>query len=150
MMKRALLGMTAAFGLWAGAALAAEQGTADEAKVLAEKAAAHVKAVGPKALADFDDPNGGFMVKDLFVVVYDSKGVIVSAGGNKALIGKDATKFRDTEGKAFGQEILDTATKNGSGWVDYSFLDPATKKVRPKSSYAVKAGEQVVFVGYYK
>lgn len=51
---------------------AADPATPDEAKALAEKAAAHFKEVGPaKAIADFNDAAGGYVDRELFVVVYD-------------------------------------------------------------------------------
>ena len=61
--------------LVAGSAFAAERGTPDEAKVLVEKAAAHLKAVGAeKAFADFNNPAAGYQDRDLFVFVYSVDG----------------------------------------------------------------------------
>ena len=52
----------------------AEPATPDEAKALAEKAAAHFRAVGPaRACADFIDANAGFVDRELFVVVVDDR-----------------------------------------------------------------------------
>ena len=48
-----------------------------EATAMVEKAIAHIKKVGrEKALADFDNPKGGFTDRDLYVVVYDLKGKV--------------------------------------------------------------------------
>jgi cytochrome c len=142
-----------AFGLMMAApAFAQERGTADEAKTLAEKAAAHLLGVGPeKALSDFNDPNGGFRDRDLFVVVYNPDRIVVSAAGNPAFVGRDATLFKDTDGREFGKEIIAAAkSRDGAGWVEYRMNSPLSKKVEQKASYVVKAGDYIVLVGIYK
>jgi hypothetical protein len=61
---------------------AADPATPEEAKTLAEKAAAHFKDVGPeKAIADFNDPAGGYVDRELFVVVYDPNNRVVGSFG---------------------------------------------------------------------
>ncbi len=136
----------------AASAFAQERGTAEEAKALAEKAAAHLLRVGPeKALADFDDPAGGFRDRDLFVVVYNPQRIVVSAAGNPAFVGRDATLFKDTDGKEFGKEIIAAATSaKGAGWVEYRMNSPLSRKVEQKASYVVMAGDYIVLVGIYK
>src|ERR1700753_91587 len=92
----AALVLTALFPL---TSIAAEPATPDEAKALAEKAAAHLREVGPeKAIADFNDPAAGFIDRELFVVVYGPDNKVVSGYGTPALNGKDATTLKDVEG----------------------------------------------------
>ena len=135
----------------AASAFAQERGTAAEAKALTEKAAAHLLRVGPeKALADFDDPAGGFRDRDLFVVVYNPQRIVVSAAGNPAFVGRDATLFKDTDGKEFGKEIIALATSAKAGWVEYRMNSPLSRKVEQKASYVVMAGDYIVLVGIYK
>jgi hypothetical protein len=56
--------------------------TPDEARALAERAAAHMRAVGPeKAIADFSCPTGGFMDRELVVVVYSPDHKIITSAG---------------------------------------------------------------------
>ena len=130
---------------------AASPATPEEAKALAEKAAAHMREVGPeKALADFSNPAGGFMDRELFVVVYGPDHKIVTSAGLPVLLGKDATTLKDVEGHPFGQEILDLAKTKGSGWVDYRMTNPATKKIGQKTSWVIRVGNYVLFVGAYK
>ena len=61
-------------GIFVALALVARAGkpaTPDQAKALAEKAASHMRDVGPeKAIADFNRADGGFVDRELFVVVY--------------------------------------------------------------------------------
>lgn len=132
---------------------AQERGTADEAKALSDKAMAHVKAVGfDKALADFSDKESGKWVnKDLYVVVLKFDGTVVAHGVNKGLIGKNMMDIRDPDGKFFTREMIEHSQK-GPSWVDYGFTDPITKKIAPKSSYAVRipGADATLVVGIYK
>lgn len=127
------------------------QPTPAEAKALAERAAAHMAEVGPKrAIEDFNDPNGKFVDKDLFVVTYDPDRKVASSVGVKAYLGRDATRFVDADGKEFGKEIIATAEKSGTGWVEYRMTNPATMKVELKRSYVIKVGDYILFVGAYR
>jgi cytochrome c len=135
----------------ASTAHAADPATPDEAKALAEKAAAHMQAVGPdKAIADFNAADGGFVDRELFVVVYSPDNKIVGSYGVPVLRGKDATTLKDVEGKEFGKDIIALANSQGSGWVDYRMTNPATKKVGLKTFWVVKVGDYILFVGAFK
>jgi cytochrome c len=146
-----LMSLTLACILTASAARAADPATPDEAKALAEKAAAHMAAVGPdKAIADFNDANGGFVDRELFVVVYTPDNKIVGSYGVPVLRGKDATTLKDVEGREFGKDIIALAKSQGSGWVDYRMTNPATKKVGLKTSWVIRVGDYILFVGAFK
>jgi hypothetical protein len=137
--------------LVASAALADERGTSDDAKVLSEKAAEHMREVGPgKAVADFTDPNGGFVDRDLFVVVYDAGGKILCAAGVPSLVGRSALALKDVDGKEFAKEIMALGKSNGTGWVEYRMTNPSTKKIERKRSYLVQVDDYIVFVGAYR
>src|SRR5580704_12276277 len=82
--------------------IAQERGTPEEAQSLTDRAVLHMRDVGAEAaIKDFNDPKGGYAVHDLFVIVYDPNGVIMS--GVPALIGKDARTLTDVTGKEFGK-----------------------------------------------
>jgi signal transduction histidine kinase len=135
----------------ASAAHAAAPATPEEAKALAEKAAAYMKTAGPeKAIAAFNDANGGFVDRELFVVVYDPDNRIVGSYGVPVLRNKDATTLKDVEGKEFGKDIIALANSQGSGWVDYRMTNPATKKIGQKTSWVIKVGDYILFVGAFK
>jgi cytochrome c len=129
--------------------LAQERGTPEQAQALADRAVLHMQQVGPEtAIKDFNDPKGGYTDRDLFVIVYDPNGVIMT--GVPALIGKNARALTDVTGKEFGKEIIKAAyTKDGS-WVEYHMTNPVTKKVELKTSYIHRFDNYVVFVGAYK
>ena len=133
--------------------VAQERGTADEAKAMVEKALAHVKAVGnDKAFEDFTAKDGKWQNKDLYVFVVNFEGVTTAHGANKALIGKNMFELKDPNGKLFIKEMAETAKAKGTGWVDYMFTDPATKKSGSKSSYVARIPgyEGFIGVGIYK
>jgi signal transduction histidine kinase len=138
--------------LFAGhAARAAESANPEEAKALAEKAADHMKAVGPdKAIADFNDANGGFVDRELFVVVYDPANRIVSSYGVPVLRNKDATALKDVEGKEFGKEIIALAKSQGAGWVEYRMTNPVTHKIGLKRSWVIRVDDYILFVGAFQ
>jgi cytochrome c len=135
--------------LVAGSAFAAERGTPNEAKVLVEKAAAHLKAVGAeKAFADFNNPAAGYQDRDLFVFVYSVDGKILCVPGIPTLVGRDAKALKDVDGKEFGKLII-AAAVGGGGWAEYRMANPATKKTEPKKTFAVQAGDYVLGSGAY-
>jgi cytochrome c len=129
--------------------LTQQRGTLEQAKVLCDRAVLHMEQVGPEnAIKDFNDPIGGFVDHDLFVIVYDPKSIIRS--GVPALVGKDARSLTDVTGKEFGKEIIAAAHKHDGSWVEYYMTNPNTKKVELKTSYIRLVGAYVVFVGAYK
>lgn len=137
----------------AGVAMAAEErGTKDEAKAMADAAFEHIKKVGPeKAYKDFTTDKAAWSKKDLYVMVYDSKAIVLAHGGNEKLIGKDMSAVKDATGAPIVVGLVSLAAKGG-GWYDYDWPDPITKKMMAKSTYARKQpnGEGFVGVGIYR
>jgi hypothetical protein len=131
-------------------ARAADPATPEEAKALAERAAAHFREVGPeKAIADFNDAAGGYVDRELFVVVYDPANKIQGSYGVPVLRGKDATLLKDVDGKEFGKDIIALAKSPGSGWAEYRMTNPLTHKVALKRSWVIGIGDYVLFVGAF-
>ncbi len=136
-----------------GAAWAQEHGSADEAKALAAKGLAHIKAVGTaKAFEDFSAKDGKWLNKDLYIVILGFNGEVLAHGVNKGLIGKNMMEVKDPNGKAFTRDMIDVAKAKGAGWTDYMFTNPVTKKVEPKSTYTerIPGFDGVIGVGIYK
>lgn len=141
-----LVGLTVA-----GPVLAEDRATADEALALVKQAVALYKSDGrDKAFAAFQDPKGAFQVKDLYVFVQDVKGNLLSHGKNPGLIGKDLSHLKDANGKEFVQEMMTLAAAGKSGWVDYQWVNPATKKIQAKSSYIEPVDGLFIGAGIYK
>ena len=136
-----------------GHALAQEKGTKDEAKALAEQAAAHVKKVGPdQAFKDFTTDKANWNKKDMYVFALDMKGLTVAHGANDKLVGKSMMELKDQNGKLFIKEMAEIAKTKGSGWVEYDWAHPQTKKVEGKVTYALKLSnfDGYVGVGVYR
>ena len=129
------------------AAAAQDRATLDEAKVMAEQAAAHVKKVGPEqAFKDFNEQGSTWKKKDLYVFAYNMKGDCVAHGANAQLVGKNQIELKDPTGKPVVKELIDAA-KSGTERVDYVWPNPVTKQVEPKATYVVKLAGYDGFVG---
>ena len=128
---------------------AQQRGTPTEAKKLVEQAVAYVKANGEeKAIKEFDNPKGKFVKYDLYVFAYDPKGVM-KGHPNPKLIGQNLYDKADSKGKYFRKEIVDKANSQGTGWVDYTYLNPTIQKEEAKITYFQKVGNLVVCCGAY-
>jgi cytochrome c len=134
-------------------AQAQDKGTKDEAKAFAEMAVAHAKAVGPeKAFQDFTTDKAKWNKKDLYVFAMDMKGLTMAHGANEKLVGKNMMELKDQNGKLFVKEMTEVAKNKGSGWVEYDWAHPQTKKVEGKVTYALKLPnyDGLVAVGVYR
>lgn len=129
-------------------AQAADRGTPDEAKAMCEKAAAFINENGLEAAKTaFQTAGAPWHDRDLYVFVFDQKGITLAHGAKESLVGRDLTKLRDVDGKLFLKEIVSVQDK---GWVDYKWQNPVTNKVEPKTSYVINTGDYIVGVGAYK
>ena len=128
---------------------AADTGTLEEAEALLKKAVAHYDKVGrEKALADFVRTPGPFVDRDLYVTVYDMEGNSL-AHINPKMVGKNMLDLRDSDGKYIVKERLDGARAKPSGYIDYKFFNPVTKKVEPKRAYWYRHGDLLFTAGAY-
>jgi cytochrome c len=135
------------------AALAQERGSAADAKALLQKAEVHYKAVGrDQAFHDFADKTSGYIDRDLYVWCVDDKSIITLHALNPHLIGKDAHDLTDpSTGRAFAVQMGQDAFRNNRSEVDYSWVDPITKKIAAKHAFAEKfSPREVCAVGYFK
>jgi signal transduction histidine kinase len=126
-------------------------GTADQAKAMVSRVVEFFKTNGKdKTLAELSNPKGQFIDRDLYVIAYSLDGVRLAHPYNPKLIGKSVLDAVDFDGKAYGKDIIDVAKAKGSGWVDYKFTDPTTKKLADKSLYVAKEGDLIFGCGIYK
>ena len=146
MMKKLFL--TAASALLASsAAVAADFGTAAEARSMLDKAMAAVKADKAKALGDFNKGEGGFKDRDLYPFCAGPDGNFTA---HPALAGKSMKELKDKNGKAMGEEMLTVAQEGKVTEVEYMWPRPGATDPVQKISYVTKVGDQVCGVGYYK
>jgi len=113
------------------------QGTADEALGLATQGHALVEAIGfDAAFKVFHDQDGGFVDRDLYVFVFDRRGIYRVMGAD---INRVGTSLFDAPG-VDAQQLLDDAwyrVEQGGGWVEYNIINLTTGDVRGKSSYVM-------------
>ncbi len=135
------------------AGLAADRGTAEEAKKMVARAVALFKEKGKAA---FDEINGGkkFRYKDLYVFAHSvgPDATVVAYGGppvSPPPLGRKSTDITDADGKPIGRMFQELATEEGV-WVDYRWMNPTTKTPEEKSSWLVRAGGYIFGCGVYK
>ncbi|MCX7815830.1 MAG: methyl-accepting chemotaxis protein [Tepidimonas ignava] len=113
------------------------QGTADEAYKLVQKALAHIEAVGyERAAQDFQDRNGPYVDRDLYIFVLDREGTYRVMGLDATKVGTRVHDAPGIDAEAFMADVLHRA-EQGGGWVEYNIINPVTQQVRAKSSYVV-------------
>jgi signal transduction histidine kinase len=148
MPKKSLRICIAAVALLGAAIAPVLAATPDEAKAMAEKAAALVAAEGDKAFPKFQDPNGEFHQGELYVVVIDRKGVVRSTL-NQKLIGVNMWEATDPDGVKFTQLSWSATEKTPTAWISYKFTNPVSKKIEPKKTWVHRVGDYVVQSGVY-
>ena len=85
---------------------AGERGTADEAVALVQKAVAYMKANGKeKAYAEFNNPNGQFKDRDLYIFVIDMNGMEWANGANQKMTGDRRGHQRDRPAASFPDRV---------------------------------------------
>jgi len=146
-MKKQMLAVAACAVMAAGAALAAEYGTAAEAKAMLEKAVAAVKADKAKALGQFTQGQGGFKDRDLYPFCGGPDGNFTA---HPSLVGKSMKELKDKTGKPLGAEMYQVAKEGAVSEVAYMWPRPGATDPVQKVSYVTKVGDQVCAVGYYK
>ena len=91
----------------------------------------------------------------LYVFAYDTDVVMVAHATNIHLVGVDFRGKTDVAGKAFRDDMVAGALKNGSGWEEYIYINPAESGLFWKSTYYQLAtgsdgNEYVVCSGIFK
>jgi signal transduction histidine kinase len=128
-------------------AIAAEFGTAAEAKAMLEKAVAAVKADKAKALEMFTKGEGGFKDRDLYPFCGGPDGNFTA---HPKLVGKSLKDLKDKADKALGAEMYKVAQAGKISEVSYMWPRPPGTDPVQKVSFVTKVSDQVCAVGYYK
>jgi cytochrome c len=152
-MKRlaALLAVVLVLALGVHLTMAADAGTKEEAVALVKKAIEYIKANGrDKGFEEISNPQGQFVDRDLYVVVYDMNGKCLAHGANVKMIGRDLIDNKDVDGKEFVKERVEMMNKAQTGWQDYKFRNPVTNQIEPKSMYLERFEDVIVGCGIYK
>jgi cytochrome c len=131
--------------LSAAAGWTATAHTPDELQALVDRAAAHIRAVGPvQAYADIARPHGGFVDGDLDVFCDGADGRGLAHGGNPKLVGKNLGILRDAEGNLPILDGVRLALAQGQGWHEYLWPNPQADSVQRKATYVLRIDDRTV------
>jgi cytochrome c len=135
-----------------GPSAAGTYGTHEEAVAMVRRVQAKFEREGPQATfkAVTDKSVREFHDRDLYAFIYNLDGLNVAHGARPALVGKNLISLKDQGGKYLIREMIEIATGEGSGWIDYKWPHPLTNRIEDKSSYIEKMGNYVVGVGVYR
>jgi methyl-accepting chemotaxis protein len=127
-----------------------QQGSAEEAVALVERAVAHRQRTSKDAfIRDLTDPSKGFYDRDMYVFILDENGTYVAFGGNPAKVGTRVQDIAGIDGNGLLHSIVDQANYE-PGWVEYDIANPTTGKVQSKMSFVQKVDNLYVGCGVYK
>ena len=148
----ALVFMLAGFGSFS--AVHAEQfGTAEEARAMLDRAIAALNVNQARALSEFNNTkNTQFHDRDLYISCYNMADGKFTAFPSRAMIGADIREMK-LENDSVGQRAYDATKGSAEGsiaMIVYNFPKPGADKPAPKESIAVRVGNQVCGVSYYK
>jgi len=143
-----MLMMMSAILLWSATSHADDK---TDAVKMVKDAVALYKANGmEKTLDALNDPKGQFVKGALYVFAFDENGTLLANATAPDKVGQNLLEVPDSKGKKFRKEFIEAAKKDGSGWVDYTILNPKSKAEELKTSYVEKAGELIIGCGIYK
>src|SRR5262245_3160890 len=130
---------------------AADFGTPEEAKAMLERAVTAVKEDKAKALDMFNNGQGGFKDRDLYVWCANASDGIITAQPYMNR-GKQLRDMKGKRGAPFGETIMDNAAegtiKETTYWWPHSGTDNPLDL--EKTTFYTKVGDQICGVGYYK
>lgn len=152
-MQRYLIKLLAAMLLAAlpWTAFAQQAASREEAVLFVKKAVAHLRQQGKEqALRDFNNPQGQFIDRELYIIVLDMNGALLADPLHPKMVGKALFDLRDVNGKYFVRDELKLAKEKGKGWVDFQWLNPVSKAMEPRSSYIEKADDLIVLTGVFQ
>ena len=80
-------------------------------------------------------PYKNHVQQGLYVFVYDTNLTMVADADNIKLVGVNCRGKTDVTGKPFRDEIVAGALQNGSGWVEYLYINPVETGLYLKKTY---------------
>jgi len=127
-----------------------QQGTADEALALVQRAIAFRQQSGRDGfLRGLTEPQRGFHDRDMYVFALDRNGSYVAFGGNPAKVGTRVQDIPGIDGQGLLESIV-TQAEHEPGWVEYDITNPASGAVQTKMSYVQQVDDVYVGCGVYK
>jgi len=128
-----------------------QQGSADEAKALVDKAL-ELRRSGGRGdgfAREITAPQSGLFDRDMYVFVLDRSGQYLAFAGNPSKVGTRVQDVAGIDGNALMESIAQQAD-SAPGWVEYDIVNPTNGQVQTKMSYVVKVDGMYVGCGVYK
>lgn len=134
-----------------GLASAAEHSTPREARAMFDQAVKYLQANGPeKSWAAFNNRQGAFVKKDLYVYVIDRKGTYIANGAAPdSLVGLNVLDSVDAAGNPLFRQMIAVTEKQDEARIRYVWLNRKHNHVEPKVAYLHREGDYILGVGYY-
>ena len=134
----------------ATSALAADPqfGTEAQARAMLGKAVAAVKDNKEKALAMFNEGQGGFKDRDLYVWCANASDGVLTA--HPYLKGEHLQEIKGKKGYPLGKEIMANAAEGQIKQVTYWWPRPGTETPLEKTTFYTQVSGQNCGVGFYK
>ena len=127
-----------------------QQGTAEEAIELIERALKQRQTVGRDRFAQtLTQPESGFHDRDMYVFALDAQGVYRAFGGKPEKVGTRVQDIPGVDGDALLASIVAQAELE-TGWVEYDIVNPQTGSVQTKMSYVTQVDDLYLGCGIYK
>ncbi|MER2538850.1 MAG: cache domain-containing protein [Azonexus sp.] len=132
-------------------ASAAEHSTPREARAMFDQAVKYLQANGPeKSWAAFNNRQGAFVKKDLYVYVIDRKGTYIANGAAPdSLVGLNVLDSVDAAGNPLFRQMIAVTEKQDEARIRYVWLNRKHNHVEPKVAYLHREGDYILGVGYY-
>ena len=122
---------------------------AKQTMALVDQAASLLQSKGTEAFTEFRKKDSKWLKDDTYIFVHNMNGIVLFHPINPELEGKSMIDWKDVNGKAANQEMIETAKTQGSGWIDYMWPKPGESEPSKKMTYIkkVKVGEKTFIVG---
>jgi signal transduction histidine kinase len=113
------------------------------------RASTLIQQKGKEAFPLLRDKKGEFWFMDTYIFVDDGEGTEVVNAAQPILEGMNLMNLKDAHGNYAARDYIQTALKNGSGWVDYYWYKPGNNEPAHKYTYVKKVefGKEVYIVG---
>ncbi len=128
-----------------------QQGSAEEAVALVQRAAAYRRQCSSLDAFIFGltDKGNDFFDRDMYVFLLDQQGHYLAFGGNPAKVGTRVQDIPGIDGQGLVDDILRQAAIE-PGWVEYDIANPTTGRVQSKMSFVQDLEGLALGCGVYK
>ena len=126
---------------------ALQQGTAEEAQALVQRAVQAGQGLSvDQFLRQITDPAQPFHDRDMYVFVLDEAGAYRAFGGNPAKVGSNVKDIPGIQGEVLLNNIIERA-RQAPGWVEYDITNPATGRMQTKMSFVQALSQPGLYIG---